>query len=296
VSSLSSPRAFTAVVNPAAGGGAEARLGPVADLLRAAGCKVALEYSESLEHAGTLARTASERGDVVIAAGGDGTVGALAAAVAEAQGVLGIVPAGRGNDFARQLGIPSEPERVAAVLRDAEPVAVDLAEAAGRLVAGSVYTGVDAVANAYTNRSRLPAGLAYYVGPLRAVMGWRSAAYRITVDGEVIDHSGFTVVVANSGYYGNGLHIAPAAAVDDGALDVVVIKDCPKRSFFSVMRELPKGEHVRRPIIATMRATEVRVEADRELPFGADGEIIGTLPVTVRIRPAVLRTLCVTSS
>jgi YegS/Rv2252/BmrU family lipid kinase len=289
-------RSFTAVVNPAAGSDPAARLIPVAKRLREAGAEVAVEYSRSLEHAADLARDAAKKGDVVIAAGGDGMVGGLAGALAGTDAVLGILPAGRGNDFARQLALPEEPDRLAELLLSAEPRPIDAIEVdAGdgpRVVVGSVYSGVDSVANAHINRlTRLPGSLAYYLGPLRAIATWRPVSYTITVDGETREERGYTVVAANSGYYGYGLHVAPDAAVDDGLLDVVIIRHAPKRLFFAVMRELPHGTHVRRPEIEVLRGREVRIEADREIPFGGDGELLGSLPATIRVLPGALRVI-----
>jgi YegS/Rv2252/BmrU family lipid kinase len=290
-------RSFTAVVNPAAGGDPAARLIPVARRLREAGAEVAVEYSRSLDHATHLARAAAARGDAVIAAGGDGMVGGLAGALAGTGATLGILPAGRGNDFARQLRLPQEPDRLAALLLTAEPRAIDAIEVvpdegAARIVVGSVYGGVDSVANMHINRlTRLPGALAYYLGPLRAIARWRPVSYRITVDGELHEERGYTVVTANSGFYGHALHIAPDAAVDDGLLDIVIIRHAPKRLFFAVMRELPRGTHVRRPEIEVLRGREVRVEADREIPIGGDGELIGTLPARMRVLPGALSVL-----
>jgi diacylglycerol kinase (ATP) len=290
-------RSFTAVVNPAAGSDPAARLIPVARRLREAGAEVAVEYCRCLEHAGDLAREAAEKGHVVIAAGGDGMVGGLAGALAGGDAVLGILPAGRGNDFARQLGLPDDPERLADLLLDAEPTTIDVIEVASdggapHIVVGSVYGGVDSVANTHINRlTRLPGSLAYYLGPLRAIATWRPVAYRITVDGETREERGYTVVAANSGYYGYGLHVAPDASVSDGLLDVVIIRHAPRRLFFSVMRELPHGTHVRRPEIEVLRGREVRVEADRAIPYGGDGELLGTLPATIRVLPGALRVI-----
>jgi diacylglycerol kinase (ATP) len=290
-------RSFTAVVNPAAGSDPSARLIPVARWLREAGAEVAVEYSRSLEHAGDLAREAASKGHVVIAAGGDGMVGGLAGALAGTDAVLGILPAGRGNDFARQLGLPEEPERLAELLLSAEPRVIDAIEVESEdgtknIVVGSVYGGVDSVANVHINRlTRLPGSLAYYLGPLRAIATWRPVSYRVTVDGETREERGYTVVAANSGFYGYGLHVAPDAAVDDGLLDVVIIRHAPKRRFFAVMRELPHGTHVRRPEVEVLRGREIRVEADREIPFGGDGELLGTLPATIRVLAGALRVI-----
>ncbi|MFD6370233.1 diacylglycerol kinase family lipid kinase, partial [Streptomyces roseolus] len=149
-----------------------------------------------------------------------------------------------------------------------------------------------AVANRHANASRLLRGAAtYYAGGLRAVLAWKPAAYRVTIDGVRHERTGYTVVAANSGFYGFGRNIAPGARVDDGLLDVVVIKEAPKRLFFTMMNELKTGAHVNRPQIEILRGKEVRIEADRPLPYGADGEVDATLPVTLRAVPAALRVL-----
>ncbi|MFE9102180.1 diacylglycerol/lipid kinase family protein [Actinomadura geliboluensis] len=290
-------RAFTAIVNPAAGGSASAScLIPLGRLLREAGAELDVEYSRGMEHAADVARAAAEAGRVVLGVGGDGMVGCVGGALAGTDAVFGIVPAGRGNDFARQLGVPSDAAELAPLLLEGEPRAVDAIEANGTPVLGSVYAGIDAIANDNANRTRLLRGsAAYYVGALRAVLTWRHADYLITVDGAEHRREGYTVVAANSGYYGFGKHIAPDARVDDGLLDVVLIRRAPRTLFFAVMRELADGSHVRRPEVEVMRGREVRIElADgpgRRLPYGADGELPGVLPVTARVMPGALRVL-----
>jgi diacylglycerol kinase (ATP) len=291
-------REFTAVVNPAAGGAsAAAAILPVARLLRAAGAVVEVEYSRGLDHARELARAAGERGRVVLGVGGDGMAGCVGGALAGTDAVFGIVPAGRGNDFARALGLPVEASALAGLLLTGEPRPVDAIEVESAAhdrvaVLGSVYAGVDAAANQNANRTRLLRGAAsYYVGALRAMVTWRPVAYRISVDGAVHERRGYTVVAANSGYYGFGRRIAPGAEVDDGLLDVVIVGDLPRPSFFAVMNELKSGSHVRRPQVEVLRGREVRIEAAAPVPYGADGEVDGALPVTARVLPGALNVI-----
>ncbi|MEU2079199.1 hypothetical protein ABZ578_34290, partial [Streptomyces sp. NPDC013489] len=147
-------------------------------------------------------------------------------------------------------------------------------------------------ASTSSNASRVLRGAAsYYAGGLRAVLAWKPASYRVTVDGVRHGRTGYTVVVANSGFYGFGRNVAPGARIDDGLLDVVVIKQAPKRLFFAMMNELKTGVHVNRPEVEILRGKEVRLEADRPLPYGADGEVDAVLPVTLRVRPAALNVL-----
>ncbi|WP_330336178.1 diacylglycerol kinase family protein [Streptomyces sp. NBC_00557] len=288
-------RQFTAVVNPTAGGSTgAATLLHLARLLREAGAELETEYSHSLAHAQDIARRAGERGRIVLAVGGDGIAGGIGGALSGTGTVLGLVPAGRGNDFARALNLPADPTALAGILLHAEPRPVDTieVESAGRpptVVLGSVYAGVDAVANRYANHARLLRGSAsYYAGGLRAVAAWRPADYRVTVDGEEHTHRGYTVVAANSPYYGSGRLIAPDARVDDGLLDVVMIREAPRRLFFTLMNELKTGGHVHRPEVRVLRGRDLRIEANRPVPYGADGEVDATLPVTARVRPADL--------
>ncbi|MCS0602754.1 diacylglycerol kinase family lipid kinase [Streptomyces sp. LP11] len=288
-------RQFTAVVNPTAGGSTgAATLLQLARLLREGGAGLDTEYSHSLAHAQDIARRAGERGRIVLAVGGDGMAGGIGGALSGTGTVLGLVPAGRGNDFARALGLPADPAALARVLLDAAPRPVDTIEVESAahqrtVVLGSVYAGVDALANRHANQARLLRGAAsYYAGGLRAVTTWRAADYRLTVDGADHTHRGYTVVAANSPYYGSGRLIAPGAKVDDGLLDVVLIRAAPRRLFFALMNELKTGAHVHRPEVRVLRGRELRIESARPVPYGADGEADATLPVTVRIRPGDL--------
>ncbi|MEU5517790.1 YegS/Rv2252/BmrU family lipid kinase [Streptomyces griseoaurantiacus] len=291
-------RRFTAVVNPTAGGStAAAALLKVARPLREAGAELETEYSDSLTHAQELARRAGERGRVVLAVGGDGIAGGIGGALSGTGTVLGLIPAGRGNDFARALGLPTDPAALARVLLHHAPRPVDTVEIESAVhhrtvVLGSVYAGVDALANRHANHTALLRGAAsYYAGGLRAVATWRPARYRVTVDGEEHAHHGYTVVAANSPYYGSGRLIAPDARVDDGLLEVVMISHAPRRLFFALMRELRTGAHVDRLQVRVLRGREIRIEADRPVPYGADGEVEATLPVTARVLPGALDVL-----
>src|SRR5215472_17050978 len=167
---------YCLVVNPAACHGRGIRRMPaVLGPLSAAGGTVRVEECSSLDHAATLATEAAERGEIAVAVGGDGTVGRMAAAVAAAGGVLGIIPAGGGNDFARMLGIPTDPARAAAVLlrgghRMVDLIGVAAGDGPEQIVAGSVYLGLPSEGAQIAAASRMPAGgLGYQVAGLRAL-------------------------------------------------------------------------------------------------------------------------------
>jgi diacylglycerol kinase (ATP) len=300
-------RSFTFLVNPASGGGAApAAVVPVARILRERGASVDVTYSPGPRAMGALVAAAVGKGDVVVSVGGDGMLSSLAGLISTAGGTLGVVPAGRGNDFARMLGLPSSPDDVAALLWEGEVRKVDLLELSmpgspPRLVAGSVYSGVDARAGEIVDKAhRLPRTAQYPYAALRALATYRPARYLLSVDGVEKEYAAANVVVANSAYYGSGMKIAPAAEVSDGVLDVVVIEAASK---LALMRALPKvydGAHVDLPevTVLTGQRVELRADASRPVPVGGDGEPLGHLPplagrpAVVEVQPGALAIIC----
>jgi YegS/Rv2252/BmrU family lipid kinase len=298
---------FCLVVNPAAARGrCKRHLPGVLDVLAAAGAGIRVSETASLGHATELAAGAAGRGETVVAVGGDGLVGTLAAAVSGAGGLLGIIPAGRGNDFAHMLGIPASPVDAAAALLTGEPRAVDLigvraGDGPEQVVAGSVYLGVVSEGGEVANQHRWAAGpLGYQVAGVRALLGWRPATF--TVDpgpaGGPQDCPGFTVVIANCGYLAAGVKAAPAADVSDGLLDVIIVGHGRKLSFLRVMLRAGQGTHTELAQVSAYQAAAVTVTTDRAMPVAADGETLAGAaplgagqPLHVRVLPGALRVI-----
>lgn len=289
-------RSFSLLVNPHAGGGAApAAVVPVARLLRDAGARVEVTYSPGPQAMAALAQEAVARGDVVASVGGDGMLASLAGHVSALGGTLGLVPAGRGNDFARMLGLPHEPADVAAVLLHGEVRAVDLIGGPHRTVAGSVYAGVDARAAELVDRMRrTPRPLQYPLAAVRALAAYRPSRVRVEVDGSASEHDAALVVVANSAYYGSGMKIAPGAVVDDGQLDVVVVSAASRTGLIRALPSVYDGSHVTRPEVITRRGRRVRLSAEPTIPCGGDGEplpALGAEPLELEALPGALKIL-----
>ena len=302
-----SERGFTFLVNPTSGGGAAPRVVvPLARRLRQAGAAVEVSYTASATVVPGLVKDAVARGDVVASVGGDGMLSSVAGSVVDEGGVLAVVPAGRGNDFARMLEVPTGEDELAALLLEGEPRPVDLLRItmpgrAAVLVAGSAYAGVDARAAEIVDRSRwLPGKLQYPVAAVRALAAYRPVELTINVDGRRSEHRAANVVVANSRYYGKGMAIAPDADVTDGELDVVVIEAASR---LELIRSLPKvydGAHVGLDAVTVLRGRRVtlsgRYAGGAPVPVGADGEALGALPsggepMVVELEPGAVRIL-----
>ena len=286
-------RTFHCLVNPLSGGGAApAAVVPVARILRDAGAKVEVTYSPGPVACAQLARESARRGEVVVAVGGDGMLSSVASAVVEENGLLGIVPSGRGNDFARMLGLSDDPEDVAHVLLEGEPSEVDVIDAGRRIVLGSVYAGVDSLASEIVDRShRLPRSLQYPYAAVRSVLAFSPTRFTVEVDGERLVEEAYTVVVANSGYYGAGMHIAPTAALSDGLLEVVIVKAASKLRLIRSMPKLYDGSHVDLDDVISLQGREIKVSSAAPVTAYGDGERLAPLPVTARVRDRALRVL-----
>ncbi len=294
-------RSFAFLVNPHSGGGAAPEaVVPVARALRDAGAVVDVTYSPGPAAMAALVEEAVAAGHVVVSVGGDGMLASLAGLVARADGVLGIVPAGRGNDFARMLGIPDDAAGQARVLLEGTERRVDLLDDGGHLVAGSVYAGVDARAAAKVDTmKRIPKPAQYPLGGLWALATYSPGRFRVEVDGVADHYAAATVVVANSAFYGKGMKIAPGAVVDDGLAEVVIVEAASRWALMRAMPSLYDGSHVTRDEVTVLRGKRITVAADSPVPVevGGDGEPLGFLPGldaeprVIEVAPGALRIL-----
>ena len=287
------------VLNPTAGGGRAGRMAPrVAELLVAHGVEVDQHQTRSLEDARVAACEAARDVDAVVAMGGDGTVGACAAGLADAGpgagAALAVIPAGGGNDAARSLGLPArDPLAAAALLTRLRRRPADLATVAGRGYLNVAGAGFDSEVNRVANQRLGWAGNhpRYDGAVLAQLVVGRTNRFRLVLDGHAQEVTGWLIAVANGPSYGGGMHVAPRASLADGLLDVIVIADIGKLEFLRTFPKVFTGRHIEHPAVAVHRAAKVELDADRPLHVYADGEPAGTLPATFGVRPAALTVL-----
>ncbi|HUJ34606.1 MAG TPA: diacylglycerol kinase family protein [Solirubrobacteraceae bacterium] len=285
-------RKLALIVNPVAGGGRPARALPdVQSALRGLGLEQRFEYTSSLEHARELAVEAAANAEVAVAFGGDGLIGAVAGALKHSDGVVGMLPGGRGNDLCRVLGIPLKPVAACAVLASGVVREFDLGQAGDRTFAGIASCGFDSVANRIANDTRAVRGsLVYAYALVRALPSWTPAGFQVTLDGgETCDFTGYSVAAANSKTFGGGMRLAPDASLQDGLLDVVMIEDMPRLRYLGLAPTVFVGRHVRQRGVRVVRTRELHIASTRPFTLYADGDPIAELPVTVRVLPGAVR-------
>lgn len=247
--------------------------------------------TESEEHGIAAAREAADAGyDVVVAAGGDGTIAAIAGALVGRETALGILPLGSLMNIARSLGIPRDLDAAAAAIATGTVRAVDVGEANGTpfMEAGSV--GLNAAM--FVEAERIDAGDFRAVVPaLQLLARFPPARMTLRLDDRVVATRALTVIVANGPYMGLGFTVAPDADIADGKLDVVVYSRLSRMELVRHFAGIAFGRQRYSPKVTTYRSSTVRVESRRPLPCTADTRDLGTTPVTFRALPGALRVI-----
>ncbi len=242
-----------------------------------------------IEHGCRQAIAAAAAGEVPVVVSGDGLIGKVGGVLVGTSTPLGIVPGGRGNDLARVIGIPTDPEGAVAVLAQGSRRRIDVGEANGQRFLCIASCGFDSDANRIANEAKLVRGaLVYAYAALRALWQWKPARFTIVLDGAERSFCGYSVIVANSRAYGGGMFVAPEADPLDGLLDIVTTGEVTKRRFLANLPKVFKGTHLAEEEVECERAAEVSIRADRPFALYADGERLTDLPATIRVLPGAL--------
>jgi YegS/Rv2252/BmrU family lipid kinase len=234
-----------------------------------------------------LSAAADDAPDLLVAGGGDGTIGCAAEMVAHTRTRLGVLPLGTANDFARTLEIPTGLVEAVDTLVTGQVVDVDLGRVDGR-----AYLNVASVGLSVAVTQRLTPGLkrrlgrfAYPAATLAAYRSHRPFAARLELDdGTVLELSDLMqVAVGNGRHYGGGLTVAPHASIDDHLLDVYAVEQGRLRDHVSVARLLRTGHLVEHERVHHVTARRLRLVTDEPLPVNVDGEIAATTTATFEV-------------
>lgn len=279
------------LTNPTSGKGRAARVRDEAlPRFHGAGWQTTALTSRSADDALDLARVAAdEKPDVLAVCGGDGMVNIAMQALAGTGVPLGILPAGTGNDFARYFDVPlADPAAAASRIVHGTTRTVDLARIGDRYFGGVLAAGFDAVVNERANRMRWPKGqMRYNLATLAELRVFKPLKYVLELDGEERIVDAMLVAVGNGPSFGGGLRITHGAELDDGLLDVVLIKPLSRTELVRTYPKLFDGSHVSHPQYEHHRVKRVTVACAGIVGY-ADGERFGPLPLTVEAVPGAL--------
>jgi diacylglycerol kinase (ATP) len=284
------------VTNAASGGGTDD--GRVAALLHAAGAEVAVHRFEPGDGAAAIDRAAAaaaaERPDRLAVAGGDGSIGPVAAHAAAAGLPLAVIPTGTANDFARALDIPRDlDEACALAAQETRERPVDLLRAGDRPFLNAASVGLSVIAAHHARPLKRPFGpFAYALGALRAGLTATPLHCRVTADGAEV-HAGpaWQVIVAGTGAFGGGSEL-DAADPSDRLVDVAVLEAGPRRALARRAWGMRGGDLTAQPGVRHARGTVIELELPPGTPGNVDGEVCPVAPARVCARGERVRVIC----
>jgi len=292
------------LVNPAAGRGSG---GSHIHRLRVLASRhgAGLAMSRSAGDLTVLARRAAEEGvERLIVAGGDGTMQLAAQGIAGTPCALGVVPLGTGNDLAGTLGVPPELEPAVARAVAGEVRAIDLVRVGGMGGAGGTATlavgyagvGFDGEVTRFANQVKVLRGpLVYPYAVIHTLATFQPPAMRIEHDEGSFAGRAMFVVAANLPRFGGGMRIAPDARIDDGLLDLVVVREVPRRVLLGIFPKVYTGKHVGHPAVSIVRTRRASIALDRTMTMYGGGEPIREVAagevMEVSIAPGALRVI-----
>lgn len=283
------------VINPASGGGAGTRIRTLLPrLFEKYGLGADFSVSLNPPHFRSLVKKFGVRENArTVICGGDGSVNmALNELLPNRILRLGLIPCGRGNDFARTLGISRAAERAVKLLTRGRERPIDVGFVGKRPFATIAAAGYDADVSVTASKiKRIKGGLVYLFAALKEFV--RLKPRTVIIEGDEFSFEGPALMVsfANAPFYGGGMQLSPDSRVDDGKIEICLLRNMSKLEFLMTMPGIYSGRHVRSPKFICGSSSRIRVSSPDGGPITADGELIGTLPEEISVRPSCIRVI-----
>ena len=268
---------FKLIANPASGTHRSRHIAAqVVELLGKRDIAFDLEFTNAPKHAAEIAARSCKDFDAIVAIGGDGTIHEIAGGMLDCEAPLGIIPAGSGNDLIKSLGIPKDVKAAGEILVAGRTRVIDAGTINGLCFVNVVGIGFDAAVNHNSHGIRRPAsGLFRYVLALIKTLGTYAALpLTVTIDGNEMTQDLFLLTIGNGTTCGGGFRLTPHAKLDDGLLDVTLVKPITIPRLLWHLPKVFQGTLDRVERYASMQqARRIRVESSLPVPVHVDGEI-----------------------
>lgn len=261
--------------------------------LREQGVEIEVRHTTPEDPGSGLAKQAAEEDvDIVIAAGGDGTIHAVAAGLIGTKGTLGILPVGTMNNVARSLQIPEKIDEACEIITRGTTRRIDVGKINDRVFLEVAGVGLEAALFPAAEDLKKRGLLTTLRGILRGIgtlFDFQPTRFKIAFD-ERRDHTyhALQVSVCNTPYYGAHLQFAPGALMDDGLLDVLIYKNFSKLEYLRHAFSISQGRRALVPKITRRKAKLVRISASTPVKIHADGDWQGETPAIINVIPGAL--------
>lgn len=249
-----------------------------------------INYTDGAHHAKTIASENIGKVDIVIAVGGDGTVNEVASGIVGSDTVLGVLPYGSGNGLSRFLGVPMDPGEAIQNINNWHVEAIDAGQADGKWFFNMAGMGFDAHIAEVFSRDGKRGFFTYVKSSFKEVMNYKADKYQLDIDGKLYEREAFMLSIANSSQYGNNAHVSPNASVQDGLLDVCIIKPFPLWRFPELGVRMFTKTAAGSKYLEIIKGKNIIINRSHEGPMHLDGEPrISGATVEVKVVPASLR-------
>ncbi|WP_074351687.1 diacylglycerol kinase family protein [Proteiniborus sp. DW1] len=268
------------IVNPIAGRDRAIKLIPlIEEKMDKTNIKYKVSITSQPKEATSLTVKGLEEGyDSIIAVGGDGTINEVAMGIIQkGYGTLGIIPGGTGNDLARSLNIPLDPEEALYTLLGGEKKHIDYGRINGKFFLNVASIGLDAdiVKRTEDVKKVIRGKIAYTIGLIITLMVYKSQKLIVELDNETMEIDAMLTAVANGKYYGGGMKICPMAVLDDGSFHIIIVKKVSKLKLLRFFPLVFKGTHVNlTDLVKVYSSKKVKLRFDKELLLNIDGDVI----------------------
>jgi len=247
-------------------------------------------FTDSAMHGSQLAHDAKGQYKYIVAVGGDGTVNEIASSIAGTDTVLGIIPFGSGNGLARFLGIPMDTADAIKTLNGLRVEAIDAAKLNGQWFFNMAGMGFDAHISEVFSHDKTRGFGAYIRSAFREIVNYKSEAYQLEIDGASYIREAFMLSFANSSQYGNNAHVSPCASVQDGLIDVCIIKPFPLYRFIEMGIRMFTKTADKSKYVEIIQGKNILIKRNTGGPIHLDGEpqMLGT-DAEINVMPGALR-------
>ncbi|MDB4924335.1 diacylglycerol kinase family protein [Mucilaginibacter sp.] len=258
------------IINPISGGkkkdGVPQLIGKYLDV------EATIVFTNRVSHASEVAASAINNYDLIVAVGGDGTVNEVASALVGSNAVLGIIPCGSGNGLARFLGIPMDMQQAIEHLNTGRIATIDSAQANGKPFFNMAGMGFDAHISEVFAHGKKRGFITYIKSSLQEILKYRPQTYHLEIDGIKHSYKAFMLSFANSSQYGNNAHISPQASVQDGLIDVCIIKPFPLYRFPELGIRMFTKTTSGSKFVEIIKGRHIIIKRDTPGPMHLDGE------------------------
>ena len=283
------------IVNPTAGKGkGKIVAGNIHSYMKKQKIPYEIRFTTRRKEAEQLAQCAVKQGfDKIVSVGGDGTIYEVLNGIMGMNVLLGVIPAGTGNDFVRTVGIGQDIEEALHTVVYGKERSIDCGKVNGRYYINVAGIGFDTevLEEVESIKKYLSGKLAYLSGVFRTLFQYKFKKIQIVIDGQVYNKEILLVAFANGKFYGGGMKISPGSDIQDGYIDVCIIHKMPKWKILRLFPTIFSGEHIKVKEVTMYRGKEIRINSALPLAINLDGDLVGYTPFTLEVIPNAIKIL-----